>query len=155
MTSSDGTIARPPTQITISSGLTIGDFTITTTPVTSARTATISATYQGLTASVALSVNPPPALTLASFTISPDHVTGGTSAQGTITLTGPAGFGGQVITLQSSSLLLAQVPGFVIVPQGSTNFSVTIPTTRVVSPQTATITATMGSVSKSAVLTVQ
>jgi hypothetical protein len=100
-------------------------------------------------------VSPSAAAALASLTVSPDHVTGGTSAQGTITLTAPAGFGGLRVGLQSSSLLTAQVPGFVIVPQGSTNFQFPIPTTRVVSPQTVTITASVGAVSRSAVLTVQ
>jgi hypothetical protein len=47
------------------------------------------------------------------------------------------------------------VPGFVIVPQGSTNFLFSIPTTRVISPQAVTITASVGGVSKTAVLTVQ
>jgi len=155
LSSSDGTIARPPGAITISSGLTTGDFTITTTAVNSARTATISASYQGLMQSVSLSVAPPSAETLSALTISLAHVTGGTSAQGSITLTAPAGFGGLRVGLESSSLLVAQVPGFVIVPQGSTNFQFSIPTTRVVSPQAVTITASVGGVSKSAVLTVQ
>jgi len=155
LSSNDATIARLPSAITISSGLTAGDFTITTTAVNSARTVTISASYQGLMQLASLSVTPPVAPALSGLTVSPDHVTGGTSAQGTITLTAPAGFGGMRVDLQSTSLLLAQVPGFVIVPQGSTNFLFSIPTTRVITPQAVTITASAGGVSKSAVLTVQ
>jgi hypothetical protein len=57
--------------------------------------------------------------------------------------------------LQSSQPATAQVPGFVIVPQGATTASFNIPTTRVTSTQTVEITATAGGAAKTAVLTVQ
>jgi hypothetical protein len=87
--------------------------------------------------------------------VSPDHVTGGTNATGTVTLGAAAPLGGIIVSLQSSPLGYAQVPAFVTVPQGATTASFTISTSHVTSTQTVTITATAGSVSQTAVLIVQ
>jgi hypothetical protein len=155
LSSSDVTAARVPALVTIAAGQSAGSFTVTTMQVATARTVTITATYLGVTQNVSLAVNPPSAIALSGFTISPDRVTGGTSSQGTVTLTGPAGFGGQRIDLRSSVPIAAQAPGFIVVPQGSTSAVFAITTTRVVAAQTVTITASLGSVSKTATLTVQ
>ena len=155
LASSDRSTVMPPFQVSIGAGATKANFTITTTTVTSSRTATVTATYFGLIQSVAISVNPPAPLTISGFTISPATVTGGNSAQGVVTLNGPAGFGGQRIDLSSTSLLTAQVPGFVTVPQGFTTAQFTINTTSVVTPQSVTVTASMGAATRTAVLTVQ
>jgi hypothetical protein len=64
--------------------------------------------------------------------------------------------GGIAVTLRSSSPATAQVqPSVVAVQQGTTTASFTIQTTHVTSTQTVTITATAGSVAKTAVLIVQ
>lgn len=153
--SNDATLARVPQFVTVGSGLTSASFAITTLTVTSARIVTISASYQGLTQTVAISVVPPAAPALSGLTVSPSTVTGGVSTQGIITMTAPVGFGGQQINLQSSSALTANVPPFVFVPQGATSLQFNITTTRVITPTSVTITATQGAISKIAVLTVQ
>jgi uncharacterized protein (TIGR03437 family) len=155
LSSSDTLAARVPLNITIPSAQNIGTFAITTSTVTTARTVTISATYGGLTQSVSISVNPPTAPVLSSFTISPTTTTGGTSVQGLLTLTAPAGFGGHQVNFRSSSLLAAAPPAFVTIPQGANTAQFTITTNRVASPIDVTITATAGSITKTAVLTVQ
>jgi uncharacterized protein (TIGR03437 family) len=141
--------------VTIAAGQNSQTVTLTTSAVTVARTVTISATYAGVAQTVLLTVNPPAAATLASLTIAPDHVTGGASAQGTVTLTGPAGFGGVRVDFQSSSVLTVAAPSFMFITQGQSTASFNLATNRVAVAQTVTITATAGGVSKTAILTVQ
>ena len=147
--------ATVPYMVVIPSGQTFASFTITTTAVTAARTVSISATYGNLTQSATLTVNPPGSPTLMGVAISPDHVTGGTSANGTVTLGAAAPVGGISVSLQSSLPITAQVPSFVTVQQGTTTASFTVQTTHVTSTQTVTITAKAGGITETAVLTVQ
>jgi uncharacterized protein (TIGR03437 family) len=149
-------IAQVPYGVVIPSGQVSAPFTITTTAVTAARTVAISAKYGSITQSATLTVNPPASPTLTGVAVSPDHVTGGASATGTVTLGAVAPVGGVAIVLRSSSPATAQVqPSVVTVQQGATTASFTIQTTHVTSTQTVTITATAGSVAKTAVLIVQ
>jgi uncharacterized protein (TIGR03437 family) len=152
---SSDSIAKAPSFVNIPSGQISAPFTITTTAVTAARTVTITATYGSLKQSATLTVNPPGSPTLTGVTVSPAYVTGGMNATGTVTLGAAAPLGGIIVSLQSSPLGYAQVPSFVTVPQGATTASFTIQTYHVTSTQTVTITATAGSVSETAVLTVQ
>lgn len=155
--STDASLAQPPSPVTIPAGQNTATATITTGSVTTARTVTISAAYQGFTQSVAITVNPQPVAALSSVTVSPSTVTGGTSVQGTVTLTAPAGFGGLIVQLSSSvpSITLL-VPSPLAIPQGSTTGRFTITTTSVIGgAKSVTITATAGGVSKTAVLIIQ
>jgi trimeric autotransporter adhesin len=150
LTSNDGTVRISP--VTIPAGQTSQTFTLTTSAVTAARTVSITATYAAASQTVLLTVNPPAAVTLSSLVISPNQVTGGSSTQATVTLTGPAGMGGVLVDLQSSSLTVS-VPRFVIIPQSQTSAVFTIATTQ--PPGVVTISATAGGVKKTATLTVQ
>jgi hypothetical protein len=154
--SSDSAAVVPNGGVIIPSGQVSAPFTIATAAVTAARTLTISATYGGVTQSATLTVNPPGSPTLTGVAVSPNHVTGGANATGTVTLGAAAPVGGIAVTLRSSSPATAQVqPSVVAVQQGTTTASFTIQTTHVTSTQTVTITATAGSVAKTAVLIVQ
>ena len=155
VTSTDNSAAQVPALVRIASGQTIGTFPITTVPVTSTRTTTISASYLGMTQTAQLTVNPPPAPVLSALSISPSQVTGGSTTQGQITLAGPAPAGGLIVNLQSNMPLAAQVPGFISVPQGQTTAIFQITTFNVISAQTVTITATANGISKTATLVVQ
>jgi hypothetical protein len=150
LSSKDGTVHVSP--VTIPAGQTSQTFTLTTSAVTAARTVSITAIYAGASQTVSLTVNPPAAVTLSSLVISPNQVTGGSSTQATVTLTGPAGAGGVRVDLQSSSLT-ASVPLFVIIPQSQTSAAFTIATTHF--SGVVTISATAGGVKKTATLTVQ
>jgi len=79
----------------------------------------------GSSFSPAFTVRTPYASTL---TISPSTVTGGGTATGSVTLDGPAGSNGMVVSLQSSTAR-AQVPPSVTVPAGATSVTFTITTT--------------------------
>jgi uncharacterized protein (TIGR03437 family) len=151
LTSNDGTVQVSP--VTIPDGQTSQTFTLTTSAVTAARTVSITAIYAGSSQTVSLTVNPPAAVTLSSLVISPDHVTGGSHTQATVTLTGPAGSGGVRVDLQSNSLFTAASPNFAIIPQGQSSAGFTITTGSL--PGVVTFTATAGGVSKTATLTVQ
>jgi uncharacterized protein (TIGR03437 family) len=149
------TVAQPPLTVTILSGQTSVAFTVTTVPVTVARTVTITVAYAGSTQSASLTVNPVGSASLANLTISPDHVTGGTNTTGTATLGAPAPAGGTPVNLLSNAVFVAQVPQFVSVPQGQTSATFTIVTSHVTTVQTVTITGSAAGVSKTAMLTVQ
>jgi len=155
VTSSASSIAQVQGTVSVPFGQTTATFTISTLAVTAARTVTITATYQGVgSQSATLTVNPQTVGQLQSVTVSPTQVTGGASVTGTVTLSGPAQAGGQVVVLRTSNALVASVPLTVTVPQGSTTATFTIATSKVASTQTVTITATAGTVSETATLTV-
>jgi uncharacterized protein (TIGR03437 family) len=144
-----------PPLVKINASQTTAILPIPTAVVFLGRTVTISAIYLGVKQSVILTINPPPPLALSSLVISPNQIPGGQSTQATITLTAPAPNGGFVVTLQSSSLLAARVPGFVVVPAGQVSLFLPIQTTKVPVAQTVTITATANGVVRTATLIVQ
>jgi hypothetical protein len=99
------------------------------------------------------SSSPPPATAaLSGLSVSPASVTGGTAAQGTVTLTAAAPAGGFPVTLSSSGG--ATVPANVSVTQGATSAGFTITTSAVTASTPVTITASAGSVTRTATLTV-
>lgn len=157
--SSDATAQIQPAFIAMSPNQTVATFTVTTTPVTTSKTVSISASsslFSGVTQTAALTVSPPAAAQLQSLTIAPQVVTGGSTASGTIALTAPAPITGVAVTLKTSNVEQAQlVQQFVEIPSGQTTASFTITTSPVSSVQAVTITATAGGVSESAVLTIQ
>jgi hypothetical protein len=59
-----------------------------------------------------------PHLMMASVSVSPNKIVGGTGTTGTVTLTGTAG-GGRVRVYLSCDSILATVPAYVDVPAGS------------------------------------
>jgi len=85
------------------------------------------------------------AATLSSLSI--------TSTSGTVTLSGPALAGGQVISLSSSGAS-ASVPSSVLVPSGQTSATFPVTTALVSSPVTVTITASYHGPPQTATLTV-
>jgi uncharacterized protein (TIGR03437 family) len=156
VTSSGTSFASTPGTVNIPAGQSTATFTITTFAVTAAHTVTITATDGAVgSATATLTVNPQTAGQLQSVAVSPTQVNGGATATGTVTLSGPAAFGGVVVALKSSNSLVATVPLTLTVPQGSTTATFTINTSTVASAQTITITATAGSISETATLTVE
>ncbi len=68
------------------------------------------------------------ALTVSSETLNPTSLTGGSSSQGIVTLSGAAPSGGAVVTLSSNNTVAAIVPATVSVAAGATSASFTIST---------------------------
>ncbi|MGC4050037.1 MAG: S8 family serine peptidase [Paludibaculum sp.] len=103
-----------------------------------------------------LDVQLPSSAVLTALTLSPSSLGGGASGTAnTVTLSAPAGPGGAVVTLTSSKPAVALPPATVTVPAGATVSSpFTITTTTVASNTLATISATLGGVTKSVNLSV-
>jgi hypothetical protein len=83
----------------------------------------------------------PVAVSIASLSLNPTSVPGGTPASGTVTLTSAAPAGGTAVILSSSTSVVA-VPLTVTVPAGATSATFAIPTGPVATSTTARIDAT-------------
>lgn len=152
---SDNGAAVVPGSVTVPAGATSATFTITTTAVSSATTANISGTYNGVTPpAAALNINPPPPVTLSSVSVSPSTVVGGNQSTGTVTLSGPAPTNGITVTLTSSNVSVATVQPQVTVLANSSTATFPVNTVAVSSSTPVTITASYGGASPTAILTV-
>jgi trimeric autotransporter adhesin len=90
----------------------------------------------------------------ASVTVSPASVTGGSPAQGTVTIAAPAPAAGAVVTLASSNSGVATVPPNVTVSAGATSSTFAVTTFPVSVDTPVTISASSGGVTQTATLTV-
>jgi len=87
--SSMTTAANVPASVTVPAGVTSATFSVSTLNVNATTVSNISASYGGVSQSVALK-------TLSMLSIHPSGVTGGTAATGTVTLSAAAPTGGAV-----------------------------------------------------------
>jgi hypothetical protein len=143
-----------PGSVSVSQGATSAMFGITTSVVTTQTLATLSATYSGLTKTMTFTVNPAASAALATLSLNPTSVTGGTPATGTVTLTAPAPSGGVIVALSSTKPSLASVPASILVAAGTTSKSFTVTTASTRRNATATISASYAGVTKTATISV-
>ena len=148
--SSSNSKATVPATLHLGPGGTVGTFTVKTLSVTSPTSATIKATFAGVSKTAGLTINP---LQPVSLTLSPTSVKGGTSSHGTLTINGPAPSSGVSIPLSSSSSH-AKVPATVHFNAGVKSVTFTVTTTAVSANTPATIKGTYSGVSKTGTLTV-
>ncbi len=156
LTSSRPDIAAVPRLIRINfSGQTSAFTDFATAAVSAPTQVIITATFGGSSQSAVLNVTPPAATApaISSLTLNPASVAGGTSAQGTITLSAAA-TSPTTVTLASSSAPIVTVASSVTIPAGAASASFTINTASVSSQLNATITASLNGVSRTATLTV-
>jgi WD40 repeat protein len=106
--------------------------------------------YSRFDATAVMMATPIPALNAVS---GPSPIVAGTTVNGTVTLTQPALPGGFVVNLSSSSTRLT-VPPSATVPAGSTSALFSMTAGSVGLPTTANITATAGTVTKMATVTI-
>lgn len=92
--------------------------------------------------------------TLATLAIAPTSVTGGTSAQGTVALSAPAGTGGEIVTISSANPAVVSVPSTVTVAAGATSATFVATTTTVSASTPVVLTGAAAGVSQTATLTV-
>lgn len=159
---SDTPVVSLPDGILILEGDTEATFAIATAAVDQAIVATLSATDGVVTLTVPLTVQPlpppppppPGGVDLSALSIAPSTVVGGTGAQGTVTLDGPAPTGGFVVSLVSSAPSVAAVPASVTVPVNLTTATFPITTTDPAVDTTVTVTASTAAQSRTALLTV-
>ena len=112
---------------------------------------TLSASFGGQTIALTLTVQPPPVLT-GQLVLSPPSVFVGGTSTGTVTLSGPAPSSGVPVNLSSSDSNVGQLSGdSITVPAGNNSASFTVSGVAV---GTATISASAGGVTLSALFTV-
>jgi len=152
--SSASSAVTVPGSVSVSQGATSAMFGITTSVVATQTLATLSATYSGLTKTMTFTVNPAASAALATLSLNPTSVTGGTLATGTVTLTAPAPSGGVIVALSSTKPSLASVPASILVAAGSTSKGFTVTTASTRRNATATISASYAGVTKTATISV-
>lgn len=148
LSSSDGTTIPPGTIATVPPGAIDSAFPFTPAPVTSPVTITITATDGSITKSGVLTIETAALTKLAAAA----SVDGGDPLAVVATLSAPAPPGGVSVALTSSSPAVDS--GTIFVPAGATTGTLMATTNGVDSDTPVTVTATLGSISESAVVTV-
>ena len=93
--------------------------------------------------------------TLASLSVSPSSVVGGSeNAQGTATLSAAAPSGGLVVNLSSSNTNAATVPASVTIPAGATSATFTVTSKTVTTSTSVTLSGTASGITRTAAFTV-
>jgi hypothetical protein len=103
--------------------------------------------------SLSVSANPAPSA-LAGLTLSRSVVAGCKSLTGTVTLSSPAPAGGRMVAL-SDTLASVSTPASVTIPEGALSKTFTLRTLAVATDQSGTVSASVGSASRSESLTVR
>jgi len=142
--------ASVPASVTVLAGASSATFTITTSPVAANATPTISATLGSVTTSRNLTVKAP---ILSTLQLSPTSVTGGGNVTGTVTLTGTAAVDTPV-TLANTNTKAALPASPVTIAAGTSSVSFTMTTIPTTTSVSGTVTATVGTITKSITLKV-
>jgi hypothetical protein len=145
--SSNNAVAVVPATVTINPGSATASFTVTTKAVNYTAKPAITASYNGMTLVGTLTV-----VGLSGVSLSPTSVTGGSGSTATVTLTGPAP--NSVVVSLSSNNAAAAVPPAVTVTSGSSTAVFGVTTTAGNSSTSATIGASFGGLTQTAVLKV-
>jgi uncharacterized protein (TIGR03790 family) len=150
LTTSNPSALPVPATVTVPQGSSKSVFNVTSNPVSSNTAVTLTASLNGTTNSISITLKP----ALACLNLSHNTVVSGSKTGATAMLTGPAYAGGVTLTLSSSDSSVATVPGSVTVPQGATSVAVPVTTFPVPSSTPVTIAASSNGTVKSATLTV-
>ena len=148
---SDSPYVSVPSTVYFSANATSASFPLTVSYVGANSIAHVTASYQGLSFTVPITVTP---TTLANVSFNPSTVAGGVVATGTVTLNGPAPSGGTQVNLSSSSPTYAKVPTWAIVQEGSTTATFSVTTIPVTTAHTVVVTGSFGKVTQTTTLTV-
>jgi len=137
--SSSNSCAIVPSTVTVAAGQSAATFAVKTTAVSSTKVVTITAKSGEANATATLTIAPP---VLASISVVPIAVTGGTESTGTATLSGPAETGGVVVTLASNAKQ-ATTPPSVKIEAGKASTTFIVRTVPVSSEVVAKITGSL------------
>ncbi len=142
--------------VTVAAGATSGTVSVSTGTVTAATAVTLTATFNGVSKTAAITVNPTvtTGLNLTGLTVSPGTVTAGTGAWAAVTLSGVAPAGGIVVAMSSSNAAAASTPSSVTIAAGSMFVSIPVTTGAVSAVTPVTLTATYNGGSKTTGITV-
>jgi hypothetical protein len=161
VSSSNSSVVSVPSSVTFPAGASSVQFKGSTSRVASTQTITITVTNKqygkrSTTVTVTTPTPPPPppagAPTVLSLALNPATVTGGSAAQGTVTLS--ASVSAATVVSLASSNAAATVPASVTVAAGSSSATFTVGTTSVSASASATISATLNGTTRGATLTI-
>jgi hypothetical protein len=105
---SNNPAATVPGSVMVPAGAMGATFPVATSTVQSNTTATITASFNGVTGSETLTIN---ALEVLNLSVNPTEIRGGNSSLGTVTLNGPAPQGGAVVTLSNDLQVVSGITG--------------------------------------------
>lgn len=145
--------AQVPSTITVLSGATSANASLTTTAVANTTTVTISATTASVTVTTSFDVNPVVYPAITGFYPSADVIVGGNAATATVTLASAAPTGGYTVGLASNTAGVS-VPATVPVAAGKTSASFSLNSTPVTTAAQVTLTATLGTETENTIVTV-
>lgn len=151
ITSSNTAVAVPPASVTVPALKPSVSFTVPTKGVNAATSVTLTSKLSTIAKTVSFTVNPSP---LSAITMATSSVVGGAGDVATVRLVGQAGPSGTVVSLTSSNTAVATVPASVTVPALKTSIAFTVKTLGVAATTSVTITAKLGTVTKTAVFSV-
>jgi trimeric autotransporter adhesin len=135
---------RVPSSVAVAEGATSASFAITTVAVAARSSGTITATWQGVTRSAPLVLEPaaaPPRLD--TLVLTPARIVGGQPATARIGLTAPAPAGGLVVRLRSSRSTLLKLPSRVTVPAGARYADIAVATVATRVDRSVNVSATL------------
>ncbi len=135
--------------LTIPAGQSVASVSVKAASVTASVSATITATYLTVSKTTSVTVAPVVLPSLASVSVSPSSLTGGSAAVVSITLSSAAPAGGVAVALSSSNTAFP-VPSSATVAAGQSSVSLSVTTKAVTATASVTVTATYQSVSKTA-----
>jgi len=150
--SSNSPAVSPPTTVAVEPGIESVSFPIPTSAVTTKTTATITATWNGVTmqAQVTLTPQQPP----ASITLSPTTTVGLGGGSFATVRVATANSSDEFLQVTSSNPAVASVNSGVVIPSGTTAGGFNIFTSSVTTQTLVTISVSGGGVTQSATLTV-
>jgi photosystem II stability/assembly factor-like uncharacterized protein len=152
----DPNVVQVPGAVTIPAGQTSTTFVVKSTGSSVAENVTVTASYNGTTQAVVLSITP---IGFTGLSLKPNTVLNGYTSTGTVTINVGAPPAGAIIALSSSNPAVASVPKNVEIGFGNNSVTFTVNTYNVSASTQVTITgtyagATQNPVTQSAVLTV-
>ena len=155
LSSSNPAVATVPPYVTVPRFAGGGGFFVTTSNPSAPTTVTITASGAGVTKSATLTVNPfATGPSMASLALNPAAVSGGSTSTATVTLSSAAPSGGASVAVASSNTAVASVPAQITVPAGAMSATFSVTSKTVVASASATISASYGGSTRTAVLTV-
>ena len=155
LASSNTAAATVPPSLIIPAGSSSGTFSVTSRTQTGTATTQISATYGASSTAATLTVNPAATVTAFIFKVSLTTIQSGTGTSAAVILSAPAPAGGVLVSVNTSDPAVTITPasGWTIAAGNTLKYiSVGAPVTA--SQKQVTLTATVGGVAQSSVLTI-
>ena len=140
-----------PASVPVAQVQSTANFTISTSLVSASATRQVTATFDGVTKTANLTLQPPPTPQLASLTFNPSTLVGGLDTIGTVTTVQLVGANTTVNLTDNSSALIP--PASVVIPQGSSTANFTLATQAVGATATRAVTASLNSTTRTANVT--